>query len=87
MGILEKFNQTLAVMEYKLPQYFKRASSVNYMDGYRIEKKLNSSRMKPRKISERTKQILRNNMTQEIEFYDFCVQRLLNQFEEVNKNP
>ena len=81
VGVLEKFNETLAVLENKMPRYFRGASNVDFMEGYKNEKQLNSKRKKPPKMSQMTKQIIKANMTNEIEFYEFCAQRLQKQFD------
>ena len=85
VGVLEKFNETLTVLEAVMPQYFKGASNVDYTEGYKLEKRMNSDRTKPSKILGMTKSIIKGNMTYEFEFYDFCVQRLQNQFDTITK--
>ena len=83
VGVLERFNETLVVLERMMPFYFKGASKVDYMEVYGLENILNA-RMKKPKLSDETKQMLRRNMTYEIEFYDFCVQRLHKQFNQIS---
>ena len=85
VGVLEKFNETLRVLEEVMPQYFKGASNVDYTEGYKKEKLFNSNRPKPPRIMETTKLIMKANMTHEFEFYEFCVQRLQNQFDALIK--
>ena len=70
-------NQTLAVMEAKLPQYFSGASDLYFKD-----KEINhfySNKFKP-SVSEDIKEMLRANFTYELKFYEFCKERLQTQF-------
>ena len=85
VGVLEKFNETLTVLEEVMPQYFTGASNVDYTEGYKKEKFLNSKSPKPPRITEMAKSIMKANMTHEFEFYEFCVQRLQNQFDALIK--
>ena len=70
-------NQTLAVMEAKLPQYFAGASELYFSDvGIN---RFYTNHVKPN-VLESVKEIVRANFTYELEFYEFCKQRLQTQF-------
>ena len=83
VGILEEFNKTLAVLERKMPQFFKGASQVDYMEAYKFERLLNANIEDRPIMSETTRHAIAKNMTYEIEFYDFCAQRLQKQFADI----
>jgi len=76
VGVLEDFNVTLTVFEHYIPRFFRGASQVYYGDmGLH---KVNHNAFKPL-VSEAVKDIVRKNFTREIEFYQFCRQRLYRQ--------
>ncbi|XP_050544769.1 heparan sulfate 2-O-sulfotransferase pipe [Daktulosphaira vitifoliae] len=76
VGVLEDFNVTLTVFEHYIPNFFKGASQVYYGDmGLH---KINHNAFKPQ-VSEAIKDMVRKNFTREIEFYQFCRQRLYKQ--------
>ncbi|XP_061388103.1 heparan sulfate 2-O-sulfotransferase pipe-like [Musca vetustissima] len=77
VGTWEDTNVTLTVLENYIPRYFKGASKMYYMDLANDHK--NSNPMKPH-ISEEIKNMVRRNFTREIEFYQFCRQRLHKQY-------
>ncbi|XP_037075920.1 heparan sulfate 2-O-sulfotransferase pipe-like [Pollicipes pollicipes] len=77
VGVLEEMNKTLAVLEHYIPRFFAGAAEI-----YHEEKKLskvNKNGYKP-PVSEYVKDIVRKNFTHEIEFYEFCRQRLHQQY-------
>ena len=81
VGVLEKFNQTLTVLENIMPQYFAKATSAFYHDkSFKIDTYANEHK---KQVDEVIKSIVRRNLTNEIEFYEFCCQRLQNQFKEL----
>ena len=74
VGITEEMNNTLKVMENVLPQFF---SGILQM--YQNDKtKVNENHLKPA-ISGEVKLLLRTNFTFEIQFYEFCKERLKRQ--------
>ena len=80
VGVFEMFNETLKVLEYKLPKYFKGSTHLGqkaYHDAYKEEMKQNHNHKKP--VSEDVKDLVKGNMTYEIEFYEFCKRRLQQQ--------
>ncbi|XP_017840006.1 uncharacterized protein LOC108597898 [Drosophila busckii] len=77
VGTWEHTNETLAVLEAYIPRYFADASKM-YYSGLHAARS-NDNPMKPH-ISEEIKNMLRRNFTREIEFYQFCRQRLHKQY-------
>ncbi|KAG8041007.1 hypothetical protein G9C98_001995 [Cotesia typhae] len=74
VGVLEDINTTLTVLENYIPQFFEGATEL-YWDEMNSFKKINRNSFKP-PVSEAIKEMVRKNFTREIEFYQFCRQRL-----------
>ncbi|KAK0172964.1 hypothetical protein PV328_006223 [Microctonus aethiopoides] len=74
VGVLEDVNATLTVLENYIPQFFEGATEV-YWDEMNSFKRINRNSFKP-PVSEEVKDMVRKNFTKEIEFYQFCRQRL-----------
>ncbi|XP_046746616.1 heparan sulfate 2-O-sulfotransferase pipe-like isoform X2 [Diprion similis] len=77
VGILEDINSTLTVLENYIPKFFRGATDV-YWDEVNSFTKINRNFFKP-PVSEEVKDLVRKNFTREIEFYQFCRQRLYKQ--------
>ncbi|XP_011183221.2 heparan sulfate 2-O-sulfotransferase pipe isoform X2 [Zeugodacus cucurbitae] len=77
VGTWEDTNVTLTVLENYIPSYFRGAKNMYYMGLYKDIQ--NHNPMKPH-ISEDIKNMVRKNFTREIEFYQFCRQRLHKQY-------
>jgi dermatan/chondrotin sulfate uronyl 2-O-sulfotransferase UST len=86
VGVIEDVNMTLAVLEAKMPEFFNGAIKI-YAEDEDI-KEGQESRFNPYKlpVSDEIKSIVRANFTHEIEFYNFCKQRLLTQYSDLNLN-
>lgn len=71
---------SLKVLEGYLPRFFDGAYNIykNKLNGLKVNRNL----LKP-EVSQDIKDILSKNMTREIEFYNFCQQRLLQQFDAI----
>ncbi|KAJ9583307.1 hypothetical protein L9F63_022348, partial [Diploptera punctata] len=78
VGVLEDFNTTLTVLENYVPLFFEGASEV-YWDEVDRFTRINRNLFKP-PVSEEVKDIVRQNFTREVEFYQFCRQRLHRQY-------
>ncbi|XP_065079844.1 heparan sulfate 2-O-sulfotransferase pipe [Ochlerotatus camptorhynchus] len=78
VGVLEDFNTTLAVLERYVPKFFSGATSV-YFNEVNLLAKINKNNFKP-PVSHEIKELVRRNFTREIEFYQFCKQRLYKQY-------
>ncbi|KAI8426164.1 hypothetical protein MSG28_005106 [Choristoneura fumiferana] len=74
VGVLEEMNATLLALERYIPRFFRGASRL-YWDELNTFNRINRNEFKPA-VSEAVKQIVRANFTREIEFYEFCKQRL-----------
>ena len=78
VGITENMNMTLTVAEKKMPQYFKGAKKIYFNHPDVINARHANFYKFP--VSEDVKAIVRKKFTHEIEFYNFCKQRLESQF-------
>ncbi|CAO1430220.1 unnamed protein product [Diamesa serratosioi] len=78
VGVLEDLNTTLAVFEKYIPRFFAGATEIYYNEIRSLDK-INKNLFKP-PVSEEVKNLVRQNFTREIEFYNFCKQRLHKQF-------
>ena len=99
VGVLEELNKTLTVLEHYVPRFFKGAKDVYWSkwdkiivnnifmiqisDEVQIFSKINRNIYKP-SVAEATKDIVRKNFTRELEFFDFCKQRLHKQYLALN---
>ena len=99
VGVLEELNKTLTVLEHYVPRFFKGAKDVYWSknilfcfqsfyvpyvsDEVQIFSKINRNIYKPT-TAEATKDIVRKNFTRELEFFDFCKQRLHKQYMALN---
>ncbi|XP_015608993.1 heparan sulfate 2-O-sulfotransferase pipe isoform X2 [Cephus cinctus] len=77
VGVLEDVNTTLTVLENYIPAFFQGATDV-YWDQVNSFTRINRNFFKP-PVSEEVKELVRANFTREVEFYQFCRQRLHNQ--------
>ena len=77
VGVLEKMQESLEVLENYVPAFFKNARNV-YQKMLK-ETHINRNKQKP-KVPQYVKNHLRSNFTLEIEFFEFCKQRLLRQY-------
>lgn len=77
VGVLEDFNKTLKVFEHYMPEIFKGALDI-YWNKLHGEKK-NQNKYRP-SVDNAIRKVLTKNFTREIEFYDFCKQRLQRQY-------
>jgi len=82
VGVLEELNKTLTVMEHYIPRFFKGALDT-YWKEIHIFSKINRNIYKP-PVSNDVKDIVRKNFTRELEFFDFCKQRLHKQYLALN---
>ena len=81
VGVMELMNETLAVLEKKLPHFFANASQ-----RYDINFQHHNNRNKMKKPT--AKEILEKikpKFSHEYEFYQFCKQRLLQQYQDIRQ--
>lgn len=81
VGLMEDINITLSVFESYIPRFFRGVKDLYWED--KKFTKVNKNNFKPT-VAEEIKDIVRRNFTREIEFYQFCKQRLHNQYLAVN---
>ena len=81
VGVTEKMNMTLKVLEHEMPEYFENAFHVYNTDAEIKRYQMRNAFKLP--VSEKVMNIVKANLTNEIEFYDFCKQRLLGQYESI----
>ncbi|XP_026762765.1 heparan sulfate 2-O-sulfotransferase pipe [Galleria mellonella] len=74
VGVLEDMNSTLQALQAYIPRFFDGALKL-YWEELNTFNRINRNAFKP-PVSEAVKQIVRANFTREIEFYEFCKQRL-----------
>ena len=80
VGVLEKFNETLEVLENYVPAFFKDARKIykNMMNDRSVNQFINQNKFK-KKPNSVIKELVKVNFTTEIEFFNFCKQRLYRQ--------
>ncbi|KQS44235.1 uncharacterized protein Dere_GG13413, isoform F [Drosophila erecta] len=78
VGTWEDTNITLSVLEAYIPRFFRNAKVAYYLGKDRLSR-VNRNNV-TRIVSDETRLILRKNLTNEIEFYEFCKQRLYLQY-------
>ncbi len=100
VGVLEELNKTLTVLEHYVPRFFKGALNTywskynfpplslqlmnnSFSDEIKVYSKINRNIYKP-PVAETTKDIVRQNFTREIEFFEYCRQRLHKQYLALN---
>ncbi|CAG0894618.1 unnamed protein product [Darwinula stevensoni] len=80
VGVQEAMDVSLAVFQHYIPRFFRNATAIyndlKYKAGLADH---NKSQFKT-KVAADMKRSLRSNFTSEIEFYDFCRQRLFRQY-------
>ncbi|XP_055912370.1 heparan sulfate 2-O-sulfotransferase pipe isoform X5 [Eupeodes corollae] len=83
VGTWEDTNITLAVLEAYIPKFFRHARTAYYL-GHDILSKVNRNKFK-KSASMEVKELLQKNFTREIEFYEFCKQRLYRQYAAISE--
>ncbi|TRY77290.1 hypothetical protein TCAL_00102 [Tigriopus californicus] len=83
VGVVERMNDTLTVLEHELPMVFSGAKKL-YNSNREIKRKQMKNAYKL-PVSDQVMDLVRQNFTREIEFYEFCQQRLQHQLESFRK--
>lgn len=81
VGILERMNQTLAVLERYIPRFFSGAQHTYYDQGYARRHENKDIKNKP-ELTEPVLEKLKQSLASEYELYEFCQQRLYSQFQQ-----
>ncbi|XP_055843998.1 heparan sulfate 2-O-sulfotransferase pipe isoform X3 [Episyrphus balteatus] len=84
VGSWEDTNITLSVLEKYIPKFFNKALDV-YQKSQHLLGKVNKNTSRP-PVTQEVRDLLSRNMTHEIEFYQFCKQRLYRQYLAVTLN-
>merc|ERR1719244_1883580 len=79
VGILENLPETFNVLEKYVPRFFKNIESIYSQSKEEIRNKNFNPHKK--NITETLRKTLKQNFSNEIEFYEFCKQRLYRQIE------
>ncbi|CAG0878904.1 unnamed protein product [Cyprideis torosa] len=77
VGILEDMDTSVQVLEAYIPRFFKGGAAL-WEDKKDVFRKINQNWHK-RKVSQPIRDLVIRNLTNEIEFYEFCKQRLYRQ--------
>ncbi len=80
VGVLEELSTSLSVFESKIPQFFNGASKIYESDASTFSN-INKNSNKPQ-IPTKVKDFIQQKLPNEMEFYNFCKQRLMAQFHE-----
>ena len=83
VGVLERWEDSLEVMEDQLPFFFTGAREL-YKEKFQQVRKMSQNFHKGF-VSEEIKQIVRKNFSREMEFYDFCKERLQVQLDQIRE--
>ncbi len=83
VGVLEEMEKSLAVLEHYLPRFFNGVTEV-YANRDEWGQNVNKNIYQP-KVQEYVKQLVRTNITREVEFYQYCKQRLHRQWMALGK--
>ena len=84
VGVLEHLEESLAVMEHKLPQFFSGLTE-EYRRQADKTKIVNKNLIKSRPISEEARAVLRQRLRNEYELYEFVKQKLLRQYNKLTR--
>ena len=78
VGIMERWQESLQLLEHYVPAYFKNARTI-YNGAYKNNKEnVNRNNFK-QETPQYIKDIISENFTKELEFYEFCKQRFQQQ--------
>ncbi|TRY71697.1 hypothetical protein TCAL_01018 [Tigriopus californicus] len=78
VGILEEMDKSMTVLEHFLPRFFKGVKTV-YNKNKQYWGNVNKNKFRP-EVSNHVRNLVRQNMTREVEFYEYCKQRLHKQY-------
>nr|CAD7446247.1 unnamed protein product [Timema bartmani] len=78
VGVLEQLNETLAVLENKLPYFFKGVQSLYFRE--LLEPHKNRNRKRPQIVQADVRKIVESSLHKEYDFYYWLQARLLLQY-------
>ena len=79
VGLLEHLNETMAVLEHKLPQFFSGASEL-YREQSQKSSTVNKNTIKSNSISDDIRKVLKQRLSSEYELYNYVKQKLFRQY-------
>ena len=82
VGLLEHLNETMAVLEDKLPQFFSGAKNY-YTTLSKSTSKVNKNTIKSSEISDDVRAVLKHRLSNEYELYAHIKQNLLKQYNSI----
>jgi len=80
VGLLEHLNETMTVLEHKLPRFFNGVQSLYAMQGEEVK---NKNSVKSSTISDSVRQTLKTRLSSEYELYSHVKQKLFRQFADI----
>eukprot|EP00095_Tigriopus_kingsejongensis_P010557 snap_masked-scaffold421_size176100-processed-gene-0.2 protein:Tk10557 transcript:snap_masked-scaffold421_size176100-processed-gene-0.2-mRNA-1 annotation:"heparan sulfate 2-o-sulfotransferase pipe" len=78
VGVLEEMDKSMTVLEHFLPRFFTGVKEV-YSKNKQYWSNVNKNKFRP-EVSGYVRDLVKRNMTREIEFYEYCKQRLHKQY-------
>ena len=81
VGITENMTMTLKVLEAKMPEYFFKASEEYFHN--KDVKAFRHKNLHKLPVAQNVRKIMTDKFQHEIDFYQFCKQRLENQYAEL----
>lgn len=84
VGVLEDFNKTFSVLEHYLPKIFKGSLAMYQKMNNHMHPSFHGNTHK-QPVDKSIRAILQRNFTREIEFYEFCKQRLHRQYTSISE--
>lgn len=82
VGLLEHLEETMAVLENKLPQFFSGLSDT-YKDQSKTSSKINKNTVKSSHISDDVRAVMRQRLSSEYELYEYIKQKLFREYQRI----
>ena len=84
VGVLEHLNETMAVLENRLPQFFSGASDA-YKEQSKTSSQVNKNTVKSNHINDDVRDVMKQRLSSEYELYEYIKQRLLKQYHSIQR--
>ena len=78
VGVLEEMEKSLTVLEHYLPRFFSGVLNA-YTKRGQVRKNVNKNIFRPA-VPDNIRALVRNNITREVAFYEYCKDRLNRQY-------
>lgn len=78
VGVLEQLDKSIDIIEAYIPKFYKSAKKIFQAQNSSKEKGVTNTNKNPnkKKLSDKVRKLMEKHFDQEIEFYEFCLQRL-----------